>query len=454
MLTANYLLMNKLRLYSIHIMVAIALSLVINFSYLLMPIITEHGVNQRGMGDGFVGEHNSGVLHIERDLHGYIVCDCEKRDSVYVSAWQVHTFKLEEGNHLTFATREPAEHADVSGSLEPHPRLDKIYTVDGNPFDFDAIYDRPSRTVEFIWQILYYAAVSFLMIIILAHGGPSDGKRKWLILRRVVFLLALTAVAIYFAPVVSFDHGTMKLDFFFRSDMHDNTYIIVLTKCIFVLVVTALYARIYTLIRHKQNIEVENERLKTENLSTRYNMLVGQINPHFFFNSLNSLAMLVRDGDQQRSLEYIDQLSYTFRYIIQNGKSSTTTLKEELEFAEAYAYLFKIRYADKLFFDFEIDERYRGWLLPALSLQPLIGNAVKHNSITMKNPLRVVIRTVDGVLEIENRKNPKLDVEPSTGIGLENLRSRWQIITGHDIEIINDAERFMVRLPLENPNKK
>lgn len=72
----------------------------------------------------------------------------------------------------------------------------------------------------------------------------------------------------------------------------------------------------------------------------------------------------------------------------------------------------------------------------------------------MKNPLRVVIRTVDGVLEIENRKNPKLDVEPSTGIGLENLRSRWQIITGHDIEIINDAERFMVRLPLENPNKK
>lgn len=92
--------------------------------------------------------------------------------------------------------------------------------------------------------------------------------------------------------------------------------------------------------------------------------------------------------------------------------------------------------------------------MPALSLQPLIGNAVKHNTITTKSPLHVVIRTVDGVLEIENRKNPKLDVEPSTGIGLDNLRSRWQIITGRDIEIINEAERFMVRLPLENPDIK
>jgi hypothetical protein len=100
------------------------------------------------------------------------------------------------------------------------------------------------------------------------------------------------------------------------------------------------------------------------------------------------------------------------------------------------------------------DDKYKEWTLPALSLQPLIGNAVKHNSITTKNPLHVAIRVVDGVLEIENAKHPKLDVEPSTGIGLENLRSRWQIITGKDIEIIDEAERFMVRLPLENPEKR
>ena len=437
----------------IHILVAIVLSLVINFSYLLMPIITESGLGERRMSEAPIGEHNSGVLHLERDLHGYIVCDCEQRDSVYASAWQIFNFKLKDGDHLTFTTREPREYMASEDALKPHMRMDELYAVNGEHFDFDAVLDRPSRTVEFIWQILYYAVLSFLMIALLAYGGERR-SRRWVVLRRVVLLLLLTAVAIYFAPVMSFSHGTMKLDFFFRSGLRDNAYIIVLTKCLFTLVVTSLYARIYTLMRQQQTMVVENERLKTENLSTRYNMLMGQINPHFFFNSLNSLAMLVRDGDQKRSLEYIDQLSYTFRYIIQNGKSSTTTLKEELEFAEAYAYLFKIRYADKLFFNFDVAEEYKEWVLPALSLQPLIGNAVKHNSITTKNPLHVTIRVVDGVLEIENAKHPKLDTEPSTGIGLDNLRSRWQIITGRDIEIIDEAERFMVRLPLENPSKR
>ena len=203
------------------------------------------------------------------------------------------------------------------------------------------------------------------------------------------------------------------------------------------------------LLKQRQMMVVENERLKTENIAARYNMLMGQINPHFFFNSLNSLSMLVREQDNDRALEYIDQLSYTFRYIIQNGQSSVTTLREEIAFAEAYAYLFKIRYEDKLFFEFDIDDEYLSWTLPALSLQPLIGNAVKHNTITSKSPLCVTIRVVDGMLEVENKKHAKLDIEPSTGIGLQNLRSRWQIVAGRDIEVIDDDKRFMVRLPLQ-----
>jgi LytS/YehU family sensor histidine kinase len=178
---------------------------------------------------------------------------------------------------------------------------------------------------------------------------------------------------------------------------------------------------------------------------------MGQISPHFFFNSLNSLSMLVREQNEEKALAYIDQLSYTFRYIIQNGQNTKTTLADEMEFTRAYGELFKVRYADILFFDIDIDPKYNEWTLPALTMQPLIGNAVKHNTITTKHPLRVVIRVVDGVLEIENMKNPKLDVEPSTGIGLQNLRSRWQIIAGSDIDIIDQAERFVVRLPLESP---
>lgn len=451
--------MKKLTIYAgLHILVAVVLSLVVNFSYLLLPIVTERGMAERSSDGDDVGAHNSGVLHITTDLHGYVVCDCALQDSIYVSAWQVSSHKLQDGDHLTFTTRTPRGVVFSQEQLSmAHNRVDKVITVNGENFDIDTLYDRPSRTVEFIWQIIYYALVAYLLIQVFVWRYELSSqlhhrfRNYWY--RFVVALLVL-CVAICFAPVMSFDNGVMRIVFFFKSDARDHVYLVMLTKSVFVFVVTLFYTRIYTLMRQRQTMIVENERLKTENMSTRYNMLVGQINPHFFFNSLNSLAMLVREGDQQRSLEYIDQLSYTFRYIIQNGKSSTTTLKEELEFAEAYAYLFKIRYADKLFFDFDVDDKYRDWTLPALSLQPLIGNTVKHNSITTKNPLRVTIRVVNGVLEIENKKNPKLDVEPSTGIGLNNLRSRWQIIAGTDIEIIDEAERFMVRLPLENPNNK
>ena len=439
----------------LHLMIAVVLSLVINFSYLLMPIITEQGMNQRGNDEHSNAEHSTGTLHLTPDLHGYIVCDCEQRDSVYVSAWQVRSFKLLDGDHLHFSTRSLEGDTYTEWQKQAaHPRLDDIYKRNGEKFDFDTLYDRPSRTVEFVWQIVYYALVSFLMIMILTWTPRSGSYTNRVFFRRVLVVVLLSAVGIYFAPVVAFHHGFMRIVFFFQAEPHNNVYLIVLTKCLFMLAVAILYARIYLLMRQQQTMAVENERLKTENLATRYNMLVGQINPHFFFNSLNSLAMLVRERDDKRALEYIDQLSYTFRYIIQNGQTSTTTLKDELAFAEAYAYLFKIRYADKLFFEFDIDPAYNDWTLPALSLQPLIGNAVKHNSITTKNPLRVVIRTVDGVLEIENPKHPKLDVEPSTGIGLENLKSRWQIITGRAIEIVDDAERFVVRMPLDNPKKK
>ena len=433
----------------VHMIVALALSLVINFSYLLVPIITDQGMNQRTASVA-KSEHSEGVLHLSPDMFGYIVCDCPQRDSIYVTSWQVRTFKLQEGDTLRFTTKSPDPMPDRE-AVAIHQRLDQVVMCNGEEFDLDIIYDRPSRTMEFVWQILYYALISYLLIMLFVLARRREGRVMWHYLLYAALIVIVSVFAIYCAPVVSFRGGAMRIVFFFEGHLHDNAYLVVLTKTLFMLVVSALYAFVYTLMQQRQTMVVENERLKTENLSTRYNMLMGQINPHFFFNSLNSLAMLVREKDDKRALEYIDQLSYTFRYIIQNGQSGVTTLREELEFASAYIYLFKIRYEDKLFFDIDIEDKYRDWTLPALSLQPLIGNAVKHNSITTKNPLRVELRVRDGVLEIENPKHPKLDIEPSTGIGLDNLQSRWEIVMGKRIEIIEDDARFLVRLPLEQP---
>ena len=179
-------------------------------------------------------------------------------------------------------------------------------------------------------------------------------------------------------------------------------------------------------------------------------MLVGQINPHFFFNSLNSLSMLVREEDTKRALEYIDQLSYTFRYITQNGNNSELVpLEEELKFADAYCYMFRIRYADKIFFDFDIEKQYLEYCLPPISLQPLIGNAVKHNTITTARPLHIRIASEEGYIVVSNAIHPKLQPEESTGIGLENLSSRYELIVGRKIEVANDGKEFIVKLPIK-----
>ena len=311
--------------------------------------------------------------------------------------------------------------------------------------DYSRLYNRPSQWTELLLQLLFYLFMSFVLLTILTDSHRRYSMRRYI---RSCLWSCVAAVVLYcVAPVTEWHSGRVVLNFM-GGRMFDY---MLLLKCSFALVVSLLYSRLYVLISQRQLVEVENERLKNENLTTRYNMLVGQINPHFFFNSLNSLAMLVREKHDQKALTYIDQLSYTFRYIIQNGQSTLITLGEELKFAEAYSYLFKIRYADKLYFDIEVDPDYLCWRLPALSLQPLIGNAVKHNTITRSNPLHVSIRVEDGRLVVSNPLRPKLEPEPSTGIGLENLRNRWQLITGHDIEIDDSDGTFTVRLPLEPP---
>ena len=194
--------------------------------------------------------------------------------------------------------------------------------------------------------------------------------------------------------------------------------------------------------------------LRNENLTTKYNMLASQINPHFLFNSLSSLSMLVREKDEERALNYINQLSYTFRYLSQNGVNSNfIALREEIKFAEAYSYLFKIRYADKIRFDFDIEEMYLDYKLPPMSLQPLVGNAVKHNTISSKKMFYVRIYTENGYLVVSNEKRPMLEPNPGTGVGLSNLNSRYQLLLNREIEIIDNDKEFTVKLPLEKDSE-
>lgn len=419
----------------LNLLVAVAVSLVVNFSYMLLLLVDSK--NEVPPPEEIASaETGTGVLRISPDGHGYLLY--ENGDSVYVSMQRLRRLNLQEGDRLV---------ADVSAptAAGAHPALKKVLRRNGEEFDYGALFKRPSESLTLSLQLIYFLLLSFILLSILTPVRYDYTRRRFIV--RGCWGIAV-AVGLYFlAPVPEWRTGRLLFNFM-TPRMLDY---VLLLKCSFAVVVSALYSWIYVLISQQQAVAMENERLKNENLTTRYNMLVGQINPHFFFNSLNSLSMLVRERHDEKALTYIDQLSYTFRYIIQNGQNTWMTLGEELDFIEAYGYLFKIRYADKLFFDVDVPAEYRAWLLPALSLQPLVGNAVKHNAITKSNPLRISIRAVGEWLEVSNARTPRLEPEPSTGIGLENLRNRVRLITGRDIEIVDTDTLFAVRVPLQNP---
>ena len=421
----------------LNLLVALAVSLVVNFSYVLLLIVDQKSDGQpRPAKASVIARGEEGTLRVSPDGHGYIVY--ENGDSVYVMMQRIYRMNLKDGDRLVANLAASRRHG-------AHPVMTELRMRNGEEFDYSTLFNRPSKTTELALQLFYYLVVSFIMLSILTSVRRRYTPGRFV---RHCIWCVLAAAALYMvAPVTEWRSGRIML-----NCMGDHIFdYMLLLKCSFAVAVSMLYGWVYVLNSKQQAVVMENERLKNENLTTRYNMLVGQINPHFFFNSLNSLAMLVREKHDEKALTYIDQLSYTFRYIIQNGQSTLMTLDEELKFVEAYSYLFKIRYADKLFFDIDIEEKYRTWTLPALSLQPLIGNAVKHNTITRSKPFHISIRTENGWLVVSNPKVPKLEPEPSTGIGLENLRNRWHLITGRDIEIIDTDKEFVVRMPLHTP---
>lgn len=430
--------------YLSHIFIALAISLVCNFSYVILLVSSQTDTGNRRVNTnakrGIVSTTVDGVLSINQDGFGYIVT--ESGDSVYVDHRRIDWLNLAEGDRLV------VEAAKRTNFEARHLYMRSVIERNGEEFDYGALYRGSEQWRILLYQFVFYFVLSLILLWVINSKGHDISERSFL-LRSVICILI--ACATYFISPVPLMHSGEVIPAY---KSHQIVDFVVVLKSSFMLAIVILYSRIRTLIYREQQISLENEKLRSENLTTKYNMLASQINPHFLFNSLSSLSMLVRERDEERALNYIDQLSYTFRYLSQNGANSTfVPLKEEIKFAEAYCYLFKIRYADKITFDFDIEEQYNDYQLPPISLQPLIGNTVRHNTISSKKRLQVRIYTEDGYLIVANEKQPMLEPNPGTGVGLSNLNSRYQLLMEREIEIIDNDKEFVVRLPLLSPNK-
>lgn len=198
-----------------------------------------------------------------------------------------------------------------------------------------------------------------------------------------------------------------------------------------------------------RKIAVENESLIAENLMTRYHNLKNQMNPHFLFNSLNTLQSLI-EIDKDKAKDYVQELSKVLRYSLQNQE--VVTLEEEIRLANSFCKLMEIRYGENLKINFDIDERLMNDEVIPLSLQVLIENAIKHNVISDKLPLVINITSdfTNHSVMVINKIQPKIDKSAGNGIGLANLSERYRLKWNTDIEILNNNVEFCVIIKLNN----
>ena len=230
--------------------------------------------------------------------------------------------------------------------------------------------------------------------------------------------------------------------------MHHSTLELLTVKSIALLIVTSIISWIESLFQKRQSAEHKYELLKIKTLESQIEALSNQINPHFFFNALNSLYSLILEDKKQHSLDYLANLSNLFRYILQSEQKELTTLKDELDFLESYSSMLQVKYGDKLSFDINISPSDSRCKLPALSLLPLIENVAKHNEISAAYPMIIELCSSNKRLSIRNIKQPKLDTPQSNKIGLTNLNKRFELLVSQSILIEDTENKFTIHLPL------
>jgi sensor histidine kinase YesM len=231
--------------------------------------------------------------------------------------------------------------------------------------------------------------------------------------------------------------GVSEVDVF----IHSNSAALFCT-----IMIIAIYESIYFMHELRRSVE-ETEKLKRENLAAQLNVLRTQVNPHFLFNNLNTLCSLIPENPEH-AVDFVQQLSKVYRHILEVKDEKTISLKDELDVLNAYTFLLQTRFDKNLTINITIPpEKLQKRIVP-LSLQILMENAIKHNIVSSDKPLFIDVFTANGSLVVSNNLQMKNQVNESTGIGLDNIRSRYKLLSEIPVSVTANDSNFTVSIPL------
>ncbi len=294
--------------------------------------------------------------------------------------------------------------------------------------------------VSFVYVTTYWVILRYLLL------WCRDRYFKPELVKRRILTEILWVLIVYFLVKVCLDHFVhdyLCLSLGDKEPKGVTMMVLSLTVCFFVL---TIYESMF-FYSQLQKAMMEQEALKREHIISQLEGLKNQVNPHFLFNSMNTLAQLIPE-DSGRAVKFVEKLSKVYRYILEIKDQKVISLKEEVRFVNAYIFLLKERFEDNLKVEIDIPEsRMQDKVLP-LSLQMLIENAIKHNVISKERPLSITVKTDKGHLHVENNLQLKNQVMNSTKMGLQNIRKRYRFFTDSTVVVMETKEFFAVSLPL------
>ena len=212
------------------------------------------------------------------------------------------------------------------------------------------------------------------------------------------------------------------------------------------LTIVVVFHVVYFYTSYQKN-KIKEQKVIAGTASAKFDALKNQLDPHFLFNSLNVLTSLIEENPENAQ-KFTTSLSKVYRYVLEQKNKDIVTVDEELDFARTYMSLLKMRFEDSIIFEIPDRASNPDSKVVPLSLQLLLENAVKHNMVTSSKPLHIKIYEDGSNLVVENNLQPKQIVKKSSGVGLENIKQRYQLLTNKKVLINQEASRFAVAIPM------
>lgn len=262
-------------------------------------------------------------------------------------------------------------------------------------------------------------------------------------------LIICGSIALTLPVLVNFFFNKIIFVFLFKKTCELNSKDSIVFLVISVVITIMINAIIlgFEFFAHWKKSLTEKEALKRDNITAEFESLKNQVNPHFLFNSLNTLSSIIED-DPKTATQFVQKLASVYRYVLAQRDKETVSLKEELSFIDSYVYLNKIRFSENLKVEILVDESFRQKQIATLTLQLLLENAIKHNVISKDKPLSIEIGVTNSRIYVKNNLQTKKIHAESNGIGLSNIISRYKYLSKEEVIVSNSNNYFEVSVPL------